>query len=70
LVCEAVRESDGVHERVSPQKIGADSPLYGVMGTTSIIQIESDVLGKLSLIEEDPGPHTTAYSLLADFLTL
>jgi hypothetical protein len=38
------------------------------MGTTSILQIDSDVLGKLSLIEEDPSPKTTAYGLLADFL--
>ncbi len=68
LVCEAVREGDQVRARVAPQKVGVESPLYGVMGTTSIVQIESDVLGKLSLIEEDPGPHTTAYGLLADFL--
>jgi homoserine dehydrogenase len=53
---------------VAPQMVGVESPLYGVEGTTSIVQIESDVLGKLSLIEEDPGPHTTAYGLLADFL--
>ncbi len=68
LVCEAVREENQVRARVAPQKVGVESPLYGVMGTTSIVQIESDVLGKLSLIEEDPGPHTTAYGLLADFL--
>jgi homoserine dehydrogenase len=42
--------------------------LYGVDGTTSIVQFESDVLGLLSVIEADPGPHTTAYGLLADFL--
>ena len=68
LVCEAVREGDHVRARVAPQKVGVESPLYGVMGTTSIVEFESDVLGKLSLIESDPGPHTTAYGLLADFL--
>ncbi len=68
LVCEAVREGGHVRARVAPQKVGIESPLYGVMGTTSIIEIESDVLGNLSLIEADPGPHTTAYGLLADFL--
>jgi len=25
-------------------------------------------LGNLSVIETDPGPHTTAYGLLADFI--
>jgi len=57
-----------IRTMVAPKMVGAESPLYGVEGTTSIVQIESDVLGKLSLIEEDPGPHTTAYGLLADFL--
>lgn len=68
LVCEAVREQDQVRARVAPKKVGVESPLYGVMGTTSIVEFESDVLGNLSLIEADPGPHTTAYGLLADFL--
>jgi homoserine dehydrogenase len=70
LVCEARRVGDQLRATVAPQKVGVESPLYGVEGTTSIIQIESDVLGKLSLIEEDPGPHTTAYGLLADFLNM
>jgi homoserine dehydrogenase len=68
LVCEARWEAGQLKRTVVPQMVGIDSPLYGVDGTTSIIQIESDVLGKLSLIEEDPGPHTTAYGLMADFL--
>jgi homoserine dehydrogenase len=42
--------------------------MYTIDGTTSIVTIQSDVLGDLSLIESDPGPHTTAYGLLADFL--
>jgi homoserine dehydrogenase len=44
------------------------SPLYNVEGTTSIVEFETDVLGLLSVIETDPGPDTTAYGLLADFL--
>lgn len=68
LVCEARQTGGQLSARVSPQMVSVDSPLYGVEGTSSIVQIESDVLGKLSLLEEDPGPHTTAYGLLADFL--
>lgn len=68
LVCQATRQGDTIQASVAPQKVPASSPLYGVRGTSSIIEIESDVLGKLSLIEEDPGPHTTAYGLFADFL--
>jgi len=68
LVCSAERQGEGVKGSVAPQMVGIDSPLYGINGTTSIIQFESDVLGLLSVIEADPGPDTTAYGLLADFL--
>jgi homoserine dehydrogenase len=44
------------------------SPLYQADGTTSMVQFETDVLGLLSVIESDPGPETTAYGLLADFI--
>lgn len=68
LVCSADRHDDHVHARVAPELVGPESPLFIIDGTTSIVQLETDVLGKLSLIEEDPGPHTTAYGLLADFV--
>lgn len=68
LVCSARQTGDGVEARVSPQMVAPESPLYQAQGTTSIIQFETDVLGKLSLIEENPGPETTAYGLLADFV--
>ena len=68
LVCYAVRESDSVKASVAPQMVSPTSPLFQVDGTTSIVQFETDVLGSLSMIETDPGPHTTAYGLLADFL--
>jgi homoserine dehydrogenase len=68
LVCSAARDRDKVRAQVAPQMVAVDSPLYGVDGTTSIVQFETDVLGLLSVIEADPGPHTTAYGLLADFL--
>ncbi|MCI0519872.1 MAG: homoserine dehydrogenase [Chloroflexi bacterium] len=68
LVCSAERIGEGVVGRVSPQRVAPDSPMYNVENTTSVIQFESDVLGSLSVIETDPGPHTTAYGLLADFI--
>ncbi|HUF38301.1 MAG TPA: homoserine dehydrogenase [Anaerolineales bacterium] len=68
LVCTAEREGDGVRARVAPELVGVGSPMYGVTGTTSIIQFETDVLGRLSIVEEDPGVETTAYGLLADFI--
>jgi homoserine dehydrogenase len=70
LVCAARKTASGIEARVSPELVGPDSPMFGVEGTTSIVQFETDVLGLLSVIEVDPGPQTTAYGLLSDFLNL
>jgi len=68
LMCAAWREDGEVRAKVAPAMVGPDIPAYTVDGTTSIVTLESDVLGSLSLIETNPSPDTTAYGLLADFL--
>ena len=71
LVCEATRDPEssyGVNAIVNPQLVSPGSNLFNVSGTSSILEISSDVLGKLSLIEENPSPKTTAYGILADLL--
>lgn len=68
LVCSAERDGERVNARVAPEEVEPTSPLYIVDGTSSIVQFDSDVLGMLSIMEADPGPHTTAYGLLADFI--
>jgi len=71
LVCSARMDPEnprGVAAEVKPVEIGPESQLYQVSGTSSILEIHSDVLGKLTLVEDNPSPRTTAYGLLADFL--
>ncbi|HSR48021.1 MAG TPA: homoserine dehydrogenase, partial [Anaerolineales bacterium] len=69
LVCQASLGEDGqVAAQVGPERLAPEDPLYGVMGTSSSVAFESDVLGRLTIIEENPGPDTTAYGMLADFL--
>ena len=68
LVCSAARSADGVQAVVKPELVGPEDPLYGVSGTSSAITFHSDVLGPLTLTEQDPGPQTTAYGLLADLI--
>ena len=70
LVCSAEKHSNGVIARVAPQRVGPDSPLYSVNGTSSFCQFKLDVLPGLGILESDPGPETTAYVLLADFLNI
>ncbi|TFH43631.1 MAG: homoserine dehydrogenase, partial [Lysobacterales bacterium] len=68
LVCIARRNSNGVMAEVRPEVVERQDPLYALSGTSSAITFESDVLGPLTVLEENPGPQTTAYGLLADML--
>jgi homoserine dehydrogenase len=68
LVCTAEKVGREVKGRVAPQLVESTSPLYGVEGSSSIVEFHTDTLSSLSIIEGNPGPETTAYGLLADFI--
>jgi homoserine dehydrogenase len=68
LVCSAERDGASARGRVAPELVTASSPLYSVEGSSSIVEFRTDVLSSLSIVEGNPGPDTTAYGLLADFI--
>jgi homoserine dehydrogenase len=68
LICGGVRDGERIRAYVRPELIDPQDPLFNVTGTSSSITFYSDTLGPLTVTEEDPGPRTTAYGLLADFL--
>ena len=68
LVCTAGWEENLVKGRVAPEMVPASSPLYSVEGSSSIVEFHTDTLASLSIVEGNPGPDTTAYGLLADFI--
>jgi homoserine dehydrogenase len=68
LVCTAQREGDTARGRVAPERVGPASPLYSVTGSSSIVEFRTDTLSSLSIVEGNPGPDTTAYGLLADWI--
>lgn len=68
LVCTCRRDGEGLKTRIAPERVSGDSPLYNVMGSSSVVSFEMDVLSNLTIVENDPGPETTAYGLLADFI--
>lgn len=70
LVCSAERQEYRIITKVAPQRVGPDSPLFSVNGTSSYCQFQLDVLPGLGILESDPGPETTAYGLLADMLNI
>jgi homoserine dehydrogenase len=68
LVCTAERSGAAVRARVAPELVPASSPLYSVEGSSSAVEFKTDTLSSLSIVEGNPGPDTTAYGLLADFI--
>jgi homoserine dehydrogenase len=69
LVCTARRKGEQLLEAsVKPQRVSAGSPLYTINGTSSYVEFKLDVLPGLGIVENYPGPDTTAYGLLADLL--
>ncbi len=69
LVCTARRSGPQLTEvSVRPQRVGPNSPLFSINGTSSYVQFETDVLPGLGIVESNPGPETTAYGLLADLI--
>lgn len=68
LVCTCRKEGEFLKAKVAPQRVPISSPLYNVMGSSSVVSFEMDVLSNLTVVENDPSPQTTAYGLLADFI--
>jgi homoserine dehydrogenase len=68
LVCRAERKGDQVEARVGPERVSPASPLYTIEGTSSYCQFKLDTLPGLGIVESNPGPDTTAFGLLADFI--
>jgi homoserine dehydrogenase len=68
LVCRAERKGDQVEACVGPERVSPASPLYTIEGTSSYCQFKLDALPGLGIVESNPGPNTTAFGLLADFI--
>jgi homoserine dehydrogenase len=68
LVCSGEKNGSIVKGCVAPELVSPASPLYSVNGSSSIVEFHTDTLSSLSILEGNPGPETTAYGLLADFI--
>ncbi len=69
LICRASRNTDGtVSASVRPERVPLGNPMALVMGSSSIIQFETDIFPRLTITEENPGLYATAYGMLSDFI--
>jgi homoserine dehydrogenase len=73
LVASAERVGDSVRARVAPELVPPESPLYGMMGSSTGLTFRTDVLPDYSITVSERegmkgGPEETAYGLFADFV--
>ena len=70
LVSQAKREHGALIAEVRPRKITRDDMLQAGKGTTSVISLETEAMGTITLIEHDPTVVQTAYGVLSDLITV
>jgi homoserine dehydrogenase len=66
LLCEA----DGTGARVRLAELPRTHPFSIVRGTSSALTIATDLMGEITIFEDDPGPIQTAYGILADMIEI
>jgi homoserine dehydrogenase len=69
LLCAAEWMDGQLKARVAPEEVPANDPLFRLYGTTSAIQIKTDTLNQLTLLETAPTPAQTAFGVLADLIS-
>lgn len=70
LVCKGWRESGKVRGRVAPELVPLNQLYATVSGTSSILSITTDLMGKLTIIEEEPEILQTAYGVFSDLVRI
>jgi homoserine dehydrogenase len=69
LVCEGSRRGRP-KGRVAPLELPLSDPLANVSGTSSVLEIETDTMGRLTILEIEPRLRQTAYALLSDLINI
>jgi len=70
LIGRADCTAQGIQIQVAPQEIAANTLFGSLQGTSNALTLQTDLMGQISLLEENPGITQTAYALLSDFLRI
>jgi homoserine dehydrogenase len=71
LIAEARLTDDGrIAAKVEPRSVGHDHPLYGIEGVDNAIALETDWLGRLTLIGPGAGGFPTASAMIEDLVAI
>ncbi|NIM91361.1 MAG: homoserine dehydrogenase [Candidatus Aminicenantes bacterium] len=70
LIASTKKEADQIMASVSPQKLPISDPLAGVMGANNALNVELDLMGKITIQGPGAGKIETGYSILTDMLAI
>jgi homoserine dehydrogenase len=70
LVCKGWREKGKVYGKVAPEYVPLNHLYATINGTSSILSITTDLMGKLTIIEEEPEILQTAYGVFSDLIRI
>lgn len=70
LLCHGHRDEHGLHAWVRPTEVEAGSLYATITGTSSVVAIETDLMGRLSMVEHDPELPQTGYGVYSDLTRL
>lgn len=69
-IARSHRTPAGVKITVAVEEVPAASALGSVRGTSNVLLLETDLMGEIGIVENDPGVQQTAYALLSDLLRI
>src|SRR5205085_12188951 len=69
LIGRVERVGERLSASVRPEQVAADDPLAMARGTSLLVRFKLDVLPGLVIMAEQPNLKSTAYGLLADFIS-
>jgi homoserine dehydrogenase len=70
LVARGERSGDVVKLSVKPEKVPLSSPTGSVRGTSNVLVLETDLMGDIAIVENNPGIEQTAYALFSDMIRM
>ena len=70
LVSQASRRGEVLTAEVQPRNISTEDILYMGKGTSSVISLETEAMGTITLVEHETATLQTAYGVLSDLITI
>lgn len=70
LLCHGHRDAQGLHAWVRPTEVEAGSLWATITGTSSVVAIETDLMGRVTVVEHDPELPQTGYGIYSDLVRL